>query len=801
MADTGQSPLLLGIQSAVKSYTCSARRLSQSQRLSLLAEQKRYPLFPAPAGMNAGHRVRTYTLPLPWTYAMPKTTITIELAEADLWALRIGADLYLSQVLELDSMLFASHYACLRDAVPWPDALKHIQRSVQARYSSPEDLLNLVKQLRPHGIEHVPAQALAVLEGIEIHKHLQAHGSFEEYRRLCHEALEQTESLAVRMGSAMRTSCRTRELAQLMGLSAVETMLLLFALSYSLIGALQLLTENFMQLRTWRRRFWQVVLAASGPDLDMALSARGRLCGSGLLVFGKDAKVARLADFWTDLLIKDEGTLEEGVLKPMPRQDSPGGVSRMAAEDHELLASLLTRPKKGEKGVNVLIYGKPAVDKKSLLWRLFQQVECTPYVLSAEDTPERSLPSAVMVAQQLLAAKGERSVLVVERTASVLTRVLPEGLLFFGLADSEDQTARPMDERLLTENPVPTFWLCNDPKRLHDETLARFLFHVEAQRGTRAERRAQVESFIRDMPLSDEAKAALIKLEGLSEQQLASAQHMARLVSGRSSKAYERCVVAATLHSQKVLARRGRDAIRTPVTHYSLDYLNVAGRFGPQQVLKALKHKPTGSLCLYGLPGTGKTQFVEYLAVELGKPLLMKHASELLDKYLGESEKRIAEMFDQAEEEDALLLLDEGDSLLRDRTQSRHHWEVSIVNELLQHMERFPGIFACATNLMSQLDIAALRRFTFKLEFLPLTLHQRMEMFLNETGLRDEALSSKERAAFEEQLMFLQNLTPGDFATVKRQCLLTGESLSPEQWLEQLRIEVQAKNRQQEALA
>jgi hypothetical protein len=91
--------------------------------------------------------------------------------------------------------------------------------------------------------------------------------------------------------------------------------------------------------------------------------------------------------------------------------------------------------------------------------------------------------------------------------------------------------------------------------------------------------------------------------------------------------------------------------------------------------------------------------------------------------------------------------------------------------------------------------VAALRRFTFKLEFLPLTLPQRWAMFLNETGLRGKALPEKRQSVYEERLAFMLDLTPGDFATVKRQCLLLGEELSPEAWLSQLELEVAAKHR------
>jgi DNA replication protein DnaC len=372
--------------------------------------------------------------------------------------------------------------------------------------------------------------------------------------------------------------------------------------------------------------------------------------------------------------------------------------------------------------------------------------------------------------------------------------VLPEAFAFLGLTD-EDEEARPQDERILAENPVPTLWLTHEATRLHRDTLTRFLFHAEALKGTRADRAALVESMIESLPLAKCHRAELVKLEGLSAQQLACAKALATMTAGRSRKTFAKHLLVAASRSQKALARRNKDEARLPVTRYSLDYIHAAGRFGPAQILQALKRRPQGSLCLYGLPGTGKTQFAEHLAMELGKPILIKHASELFDKYVGESEKRIAEAFDQAEEDGAILLLDEADSFLRDRSRSTHSWEVSTVNELLQRMERFEEIFICTTNLFTQVDIAALRRFTFKLEFLPLTMEQRWAMFLNETSLRGKPITEKRQSAYEERLAFMQDLTPGDFATVKRQCLLLGEELSPEEWLGQLEIEVATKRR------
>ena len=91
----------------------------------------------------------------------------------------------------------------------------------------------------------------------------------------------------------------------------------------------------------------------------------------------------------------------------------------------------------------------------------------------------------------------------------------------------------------------------------------------------------------------------------------------------------------------------------------------------------------------------------------------MRLASDLVSKYVGETEQAMARMFAEAEEEQAVPLLDEADSFLRSRQRAERHHEVTEVNQMLAGMERFAGIFICTTNLFDQLDEAALRRFTF----------------------------------------------------------------------------------------
>ncbi len=109
---------------------------------------------------------------------------------------------------------------------------------------------------------------------------------------------------------------------------------------------------------------------------------------------------------------------------------------------------------------------------------------------------------------------------------------------------------------------------------------------------------------------------------------------------------------------------------------------------------------------------------------------------------------------------------------------------------MLQGMERFRGVFICTTNLMDQLDAAALRRFAFKVKFLPLRREQREAMFVT------EALSGEEQAlipALRERLSRLDQLCLGDYAAVQRQAQILGETLTAEDFLAQLEAEHRLK--------
>jgi SpoVK/Ycf46/Vps4 family AAA+-type ATPase len=99
-------------------------------------------------------------------------------------------------------------------------------------------------------------------------------------------------------------------------------------------------------------------------------------------------------------------------------------------------------------------------------------------------------------------------------------------------------------------------------------------------------------------------------------------------------------------------------------------------------------------------------------------------------------------------------------------------------------------VFICTTNLFQEIDEAALRRFTFKIQFKPLTALQRERMFVAEALDGDASRLTAEQA---DRLMQLGALAPGDFASVKRQVDVLGEPFEPDEFLSQLEAEHRVK--------
>jgi hypothetical protein len=125
-------------------------------------------------------------------------------------------------------------------------------------------------------------------------------------------------------------------------------------------------------------------------------------------------------------------------------------------------------------------------------------------------------------------------------------------------------------------------------------------------------------------------------------------------------------------------------------------------------------------LLFSGPPGTGKTLAAEALAHALGIEMLVVDLAALVSKWLGETEKNLAAVFDRAERARALLLFDEADALFGRRTEGRDahdRWANLETAYLLQRLERFEGVAVLTTNLRGQIDPAFTRRFEHIVDF------------------------------------------------------------------------------------
>lgn len=175
--------------------------------------------------------------------------------------------------------------------------------------------------------------------------------------------------------------------------------------------------------------------------------------------------------------------------------------------------------------------------------------------------------------------------------------------------------------------------------------------------------------------------------------------------------------------------------------------------------LKASKHTDYNIL-LYGEAGCGKSYFGQFLAQELNMPVIKKRASDLIDKWVGATERNIQAAFNEAREKKAILILDEADSFLFDRKYAQRDFECTSTNELLTQLESNEYPVILTTNLKSKLDKASLRRFLFKIKY----------EYMKEENVKSgvKTYFGKQFKLTKDQLKELKYLTAGDFKVAKR---------------------------------
>ncbi|MCP5197390.1 MAG: ATP-binding protein [Gammaproteobacteria bacterium] len=442
-------------------------------------------------------------------------------------------------------------------------------------------------------------------------------------------------------------------------------------------------------------------------------------------------------------------------------------------------------------GANLLLYGPPGVGKTEYAAVLADAVQADLYEVNYADKdgdPIRGTArlGAFNLCQRLL-TRRDRALLLFDEVEDVFERDPLADL--FGGGRGRAAGGKAWINRTLEHNPVPALWITNDVRSMDPAFLRRFDYAIRFSTPPQAVRLTIAAHHLGDWAGDDDWLEGIAAQEHLTPGQLERAAKLARH-AGSGDPARQRALVRQALdRSAGLLGQRRTPARPVAPTGYDLRYLNTD--LPIPKLVAALQRRPQGLLCFYGPPGTGKSALAQHIAEQLEKPLLLKRASDLLDPYVGGTEQHLAAMFEEARQREAVLVLDEADSFLRDRRHARQSWEISQVNELLTQMETFDGLFIATTNFMASLDVASLRRFPWKVRFDVLKPAQRWALFAQEFVRLGGALAEAED--FKAEVWRLERLTPGDIAAVVRQYALWDETPPAGVFYNRLCAEVAAK--------
>jgi SpoVK/Ycf46/Vps4 family AAA+-type ATPase len=540
-------------------------------------------------------------------------------------------------------------------------------------------------------------------------------------------------------------------------------------------------------------------------ELQRSFAQDGTLISSGLVNLIKGScdleDKVRLMDGLGDVMLTPHKKVDDLVALFMRRATAPTLSLKNfphMSKDWELLEKYLGNAITGKsKGVNVLVYGKPGVGKNEFVQALAKELNVDLYEVSYTDEDGDPIKGqarlqAYALCQRLL-ARNQNAMLLFDEAEDIWDSGGKSFSKMFADDDEEQSDINPIGKawinRVLENNPVPAIWISNRVGQIDKAYLRRFDYSVSF---TTPPHRVRTNIARHHLNCFDPPQSWIEKLaanESIVPAQFERAAKVASIAALDDNSCAMDLVEQTLDRSITLLGQRRAPSRNILRTGYSLEWLNTD--LPIESLVEGVKRRPRGTFCFYGAPGTGKSELARYISGQIGKPMILKRASDILSKWVGDSEKNIAGMFTEARQQDALLVLDEADSFLSDRRDAVRSWEVTQVNELLTQIEAFEGIFVCTTNLISRLDQASLRRFAFKVRFDPLKPDQRVAMFRQElvrlggdvTGCLD----------WEPLISRMEQLTPGDFAVASRQFEMWDEPASSGRLYEVLKKECEAK--------
>lgn len=515
-----------------------------------------------------------------------------------------------------------------------------------------------------------------------------------------------------------------------------------------------------------------MVLDKPETAIRQALSQQGILAKSNLVTvddildFSFSNRLDLLSRSFSDRMLNTPTTSDEWfkdlvITSPLPEL-TVNHYPHLSSTLPYLMSYLKNALKENSKGVNVLIHGVPGTGKTQLSRIIAKEIGYEMLEVAMSDAYGNPCSGSDRLRQFSVAQsifKGSPSLMLFDDIDDI-----------FSVADFSEHNSAAANRKawlnnMLEINPMPTFWICNHPSELDASFIRRFDWILEVPVPPKTLR----ETIIREN-CGHVINESTIK-------QLAQSTELAPAIVARVSKVvssinhvYDTEELSKVTYGliDSVLAVQGHQRLHkntsTLPDYYNPVFINCDADLA--HIATMLQHHDSARLCLFGPPGTGKSAYAYWLADQLEKPLHIKQGSDLLGKYVGETEQNIADVFNEAIQDKAILLIDEVDSFLQNRNQTQRSWEVSAVNEMLTQMEAHQGIFIASTNRMEGLDGAALRRFDLKVRFNALKTEQLWKLlisFCNSINLPTP------QQRFYTQISAMTEVTPGDFAVLGRQ--------------------------------
>lgn len=411
---------------------------------------------------------------------------------------------------------------------------------------------------------------------------------------------------------------------------------------------------------------------------------------------------------------------------------------------------------KAGKGVNILLYGIPGTGKTEFVKMIAAELNRNLYEIASKS---RYTDDNYNGEKRFLSLKTADKVLNKERDI----------IMFDEIEDvfkSTERMSKALFNSTLEGNGVPTFWITNDIDEIDNAYIRRFDMVIEFKIPPKFKRLEILKRYTNGQ-VSEELLKKLAKSRAITPALISGATKVISNLSCENKDETFRNLIKSSLKAQGfVIAKKKgkknkKEEINLP-QNYDVSLINA--NINLKELAKGIKESKNARLCLYGPAGTGKSEYAKFIAKSLSSKLIIKKASDLIDCYVGNTEKNIANAFKEAKDQNAVLVFDEIDSFLKDRNNAIRSWEITQVSEMLVQMESFEGIFIATTNLMDRLDRASIRRFDMKIEFGYMDGAQAAKLLRKEC----ESLGISVDKAAKNSVAKIKFLTPGDFAAVAR---------------------------------